>query len=731
MKLLGKVITDKTFKERHEIVSWLTLSYLLNISLLMLQIVGLMHYMYMCQQWCLYLVILDALCLFKWIVSSLPKMVGHKGSSCWVVYTRIFTIKSFVIFFWVLPEKPRSKGVLIRSVGGSSIEIMLLLFITPTIYAILAFNTGVHLYGGLNMISSERLIHSDMIIHVVFDFLDIIDIFHKFSIDYNSMINTFYFYKIFCGVFLATPIFLHGYSFPCMSGASMAKTNKNLKTNTANDIYFCRKFAAIVGIFFVDLPFLFIRIYSWQSRVHYSAFGPFMLKNLCFLLLQITRIRQTSTAIRSLETTGNSNKTTLSEATQDHTISDINDQTAETIVKKYVDETKSVNLTEILLKILFMVNVDIKSELTHYLDNNLSLSNWSNTLLSLPVFIFSATKFILTFILVKIVQKDCISYGIELLRFENLHSVFTSSSHRLFLTCFEVLIVSCILIFLIWSILGPMLEALLLSLSIFIRLSSFVYSLIVVCCYIDSFKLLEILASNSLGKPIYYIFIIFSFKPFVDLLINLYPLLCVFLGKKNIYYINPSTFKHNKLKLHENILFKKNIQDVSKYMANNDEICVVNLSLFVLLINCKEMCSAYSSYTLLVGPNLIKASRLHYGLFYYHKRRVITTLLIRVFCLLLTFTRGGSLELLTALFVIDMALMLFYTLYTCVQRIIAMEAMELQIIANDIINEQNKDELTKAMNFRNIIPVSEDNKIYRKFKRHYEMCLQNSLFSML
>nr|PVC51295.1 integral membrane protein [Theileria orientalis] len=702
MNLLGKVLTDKTFKERHEIVSWLTLSYLLNIGLLTLQIVGLMHYMYMCQQWCLYLIILDAVCLFKWIVSSLPKMVGHKGSSCWVVYTRIFTIKSFVIFFWVLPERPRSKGVLIKSVGGSSIEIMLLLFITPTLYAILAFNTGVHLYGGLNMISSERLIHSDMIIHVVFDFLDIIDIFHKFSIDYNSMINTFYFYKIFCGVFLATPIFLHGYSFPCMSGASKAKTNKNSKTSTANDIYFCRKFAAIVGIFFVDLPFLFIRIYSWQSRVHYSAFGPFMLKNLCFLLLQITRIRQTSTAIRSLETSGNLNKSTLSETPQDLTVSDINNQTAKIIVKKYVDEIKSVKLTEILLKMLFMVNVDIKSELTHYLDNNLSFSNWSNTLLSLPVFIFSASKFILTFILVKIVQKDYISYGIELLRFENLQSVFTSSSHKLFFTCFEVLMASCILIFLIWSIMGPMIEALLLSVSIFIRLSSFVYSLMVVCFYIDSFKLLEMLASNSLGKPIYYIFVIFSFKPFVDLLINLYPLLCVFLGKKNIYYINPSTFNHNKLKLHENILFKKN-----------------------------EMCSAYSSYTLLVGPNLIKASRLHYGLFYYHRRRLVTTIFVRLFCLLLTFTRGGSLKLISTLFLVDIALMVFYTLYTCVQRIIAMEAMEVQIIANDIINEQNKDEFTKIMNFSNVHRLSKDNKIYRKFKRHYEMCLPNSLFSLL
>ncbi|XP_955310.1 uncharacterized protein TA18605 [Theileria annulata] len=460
-----------------------------------MQSIGLMYYMYICQPKFIYMSILDAFCLFKWIISMLPKLVGHKGSNCWVLYSRIFTIKAFIVFFWVLPVKPHSKGVLLKSRGGRSLEIMLLLFITPTVYTILAFSTGIHLYGGVNMVSSERLIHCDLIIHVIFDYLDIIDIFHKFSIDYNSLINTFNFYKIFCSVFLVTPIFLHSYTFPHFSTTTTHNTdntidtvnNNSVSSNVNNsgrvmkrdEIYFCRKFAGIVGIFFVDLPFLFIRIYTWQSTVHYSAFAPFMLKNLCFLLLQISRIRHNLSGVDS------------SQSSNKHKITAQTDSTYTNKKKYNRNEIKLIKMNEMILKIILMINVDVKCEFVTVTGPRPTTN---------PQKGLSYTK-------------ENLVYGMELLDYTNLERIFISSDYRIFLFCFHLIVLTSLLFLFIWSILGPISDALFIAIFTFTRLTAFVFSLIVMCNYVDSLRLLEFISSKWPGESIHYIFILFSFKP--------------------------------------------------------------------------------------------------------------------------------------------------------------------------------------------------------------------------
>eukprot|EP00375_Theileria_parva_P000929 XP_763599.1 hypothetical protein [Theileria parva strain Muguga] len=563
-------MVGKRFSEKCEIITWLSLSYILNLILLNLQSIGLMYYMYICQPKFIYMLIVDAFCLFKWTISMLPKLVGHKGSNCWVLYSRIFTIKAFIIFFWVLPVKPHSKGVLLKSQGGRSLEIMLLLFITPTVYTILAFSTGIHLYGGVNMVSSERLIHSDLILHVIFDYLDIIDIFHKFSIDYNSLINTFNFYKIFCSVFLVTPIFLHSYTFPHFSTPNTVNTDNALDINVGNannsgrlmkrdEVYFCRKFAGIVGIFFVDLPFLFIRIYTWQSTVHYSAFAPFMLKNLCFILLQISRIRHTSSKVDLFQTSN-------------------------------------------------------KHKITPHIDS-------------------------------------------------------TNTSRKMY------------------SLLGQFVDALFVSILTFTKLTAFVFSLI-----------------------------------FMNLLINLYPFLCVFLGKRKVYYTNPSTFKHKKSKLHQNLLFK-NLQNVNKDLMSSDEICDVNLTSFVLLTNSKEMCCTCSSYTMMIGPNLIKSYRLHNSLFHIHKNKLINTLILRLFCLVLTIMRGGHFGLLLTIFSIEAVLSLVYWIYSCLIRNLSLESLEVQMLASNIFKQRSLNEFGNSI-------TEVNKKVYKKYKKHQTM-FKHTFYSFL
>ncbi|EAN31316.2 CECR6/TMEM121 family protein [Theileria parva strain Muguga] len=711
-------MVGKRFSEKCEIITWLSLSYILNLILLNLQSIGLMYYMYICQPKFIYMLIVDAFCLFKWTISMLPKLVGHKGSNCWVLYSRIFTIKAFIIFFWVLPVKPHSKGVLLKSQGGRSLEIMLLLFITPTVYTILAFSTGIHLYGGVNMVSSERLIHSDLILHVIFDYLDIIDIFHKFSIDYNSLINTFNFYKIFCSVFLVTPIFLHSYTFPHFSTPNTVNTDNALDINVGNannsgrlmkrdEVYFCRKFAGIVGIFFVDLPFLFIRIYTWQSTVHYSAFAPFMLKNLCFILLQISRIRHTSSKVDLFQT---SNK---------HKITPHIDSTN---TSRKINEIKLLKMNEILLKILLMINVDLKCELAHYLDSTLNLSNWINILLSLPHFIFSLSKFILIIILLKMLQKEYLIHGMELLDYTNLDRIFILADYRIFLFCFHLTILVSLLILFIWSVLGQFVDALFVSILTFTKLTAFVFSLIVMCNYVDSFSSLEFISSKWPGKSIHYIFIFFSFKPFMNLLINLYPFLCVFLGKRKVYYTNPSTFKHKKSKLHQNLLFK-NLQNVNKDLMSSDEICDVNLTSFVLLTNSKEMCCTCSSYTMMIGPNLIKSYRLHNSLFHIHKNKLINTLILRLFCLVLTIMRGGHFGLLLTIFSIEAVLSLVYWIYSCLIRNLSLESLEVQMLASNIFKQRSLNEFGNSI-------TEVNKKVYKKYKKHQTM-FKHTFYSFL
>uniref|UniRef100_A0A3B0NCV2 Uncharacterized protein n=1 Tax=Theileria annulata TaxID=5874 RepID=A0A3B0NCV2_THEAN len=156
-------------------------------------------------------------------------------------------------------------------------------------------------------------------------------------------------------------------------------------------------------------------------------------------------------------------------------------------------------------------------------------------------------------------------------------------------------------------------------------------------------------------------------------------------------------------------------------LMSSDEICDVNLSSFVLLTNSKEMCCSCSSYALMIGPNLIKSYRLHNALFHVHKNKLLNTLVLRMFCLLLTLMRGGHVGLILTVFAVEAVLTVVYWTYSCVMRNMAIKSLELQILSCDIMKQRTLDE------FGNTIPKVND-KVYQKYKKH-QTTFKNTIYS--
>ncbi|EKX73391.1 conserved hypothetical protein [Theileria equi strain WA] len=689
--------SGEALDQRLEVISWLTLSYFLNLFFLLFQSVGLIHYMYITQKWFAYISFLDLLCLIHWIASTMPKMVGYKGSTCWVLYSRILTLKSFLIYFWILPSQVIAEGVFIHSPGGATLEIMLLLLLTPTMYIILAFSAGTHLYG-MSAISTERLIHTDMIIHVVFDLLDIIDVFHKFSIDYTTVGNSYVFYRVFCGIFLAAPIFLHGYSFPSMSGSSRINTNPVLPfgVNTENDIYFCRKYAAIVGICFVDMPFLFIRVYAWQSSIHYTAFAPFMLKNFCFFFLQATRIRHSSIGIKSQELFQKHDQRkeeeqelrpppfrgSLPRISKDLFQGVQTSDRLNGLPENFLVD--NIKFRHLLQKIMFMFNVGFKADLPHMLDSHLVFSFWHSVLLTLPHVIHTVTKCSILVVMYHLVGDEMKDIS-QIFGFEGIWNIGESESYDTLRIVIILIITSGVMAFLTWILLGPFLDALYLAFFLVVRLSSFTLALVTLSRF-NKYAQVLVVMSRYVGNPIDYVFLILGISPFVSLLNHLYPFLCIALGKNVIYFINPSTYNKRSRRLHDTFMLINNTLALGASIEH-DETCKVSLASLILLTNARNMTATFSSYSLLVGPNLIKSQRLHFGLLNSHKRKLIVRLILSTFCVYLVNVHTElPYTFATTVFIFDVLFTAFYIFYTMIQREIALDAIELQLISLDIMN---------------------------------------------
>ncbi|KAK1932819.1 putative membrane protein [Babesia divergens] len=757
--------------ERNELIPWRTVSYVMCILLLGLQHVGMMHYMYQCQSWCLYLAILDAICLCNWIFYTVPKMIGIKGANCWIIYSRMMTVKILVVYYIVFPSVIAKRGIVLRYPCGASTEILLLLLLTPTLYALMSFRAGVHLYGGLNCISSERLMHTDLIIHVALDLLDVVDMCHIFTTITNTLQHKNYILKAFCGVVVGTGVFLHSYSFPRMSETSKFKNSSGFKGDSlqsASDIYYCRKYAAIVGIFFVDVPFGILRFVAWLLLAKHSIFGLFLLKNICFVMIQASRIRHCSIGIRTLNSSKELNNS-HDDDPMDEDAAPMGNAASRSDYKKpsvrfstMVDPLKDdiednplhrrtirlstmhmrkscatritipegfsiavVNFKRLLQKILMVITVGSKSEIAHLLDSKLHLSLWQNAMMAIPHIVVWVTEVTIVIMLYRLDEKPVVDYrglfdfvGLSKLSFNDL---------PLGLKATPIVILAASLINLIcWSLVGPLLGAIFVAIHVLVTLVSFSYVLLSLSEFIPALHILAFISQHIMGTPRDYLFFLFGIRPFLNLLSGLYPFLCLTLGKHYIFYINPSVVNmQNSDLLRDSVKFINNKFAIKADAMSHDESCAISLASLLALTNATIMCAPPSGHSILVGPNLIKATRLDMALVSSHKNMFMRTGMIRMYCILMVVGKNGHAYSCAIMFyMLHMLLIALYGLYSMSVRRINIEAVSTQAVCLDILKETKSQRVryNKLMayekNHVNTRPLTTNHYIFKKHQRN-------------
>ncbi|KAK2196059.1 CECR6-TMEM121 family [Babesia duncani] len=663
-------------------------------------------------------------------------------------------------------------GVILKYTCGAFTEIILLLLLTPTIYMIMAFRTGLHLYGGLNAISSERLIHTDMIIHVSLDFLDIIDISNTFSIISNALHDTHDLLQIFAGVVVATCVFLHAYSFPRMSEASKENMNSTLasykmqsSSNSKCDIYFCRKYAAIVGIFFVDVPFGIFRFTAWLLLARHEVFAPFLLKNICCIALQAQRIKHCSIGINSksnssdegglkeehsnqegsVEVVDKVNKDIATpqsrnsftrdvgsvKCTRDacnnlstnveRSIGPINAPASVDIPDLHV--TTPVECKRILQKIILMLGVGSKPEMAHLIDSSLSFSLRHNVLLMLPHVCYWIAEFVIVVALYKTDRGQIASHFVSLSGISSFH--WSSSPTLVKIALCTIGIASCINLF-CWSFLGPFWDALFVAIFVFVRLVSYSLVLLSISEFVPCAYILEIVATLIMGSSRDYLFLIWGLRPFLKLLNGLYPFLCVTLGKSTLFYINPSVFYTNKSDLFESVRMIGSFSNTNN--VGMDETCGFSLSALLILTNAGTQCASTTSHALLMSHNLIKSYRLNSILVSCHKRSIVICLVLRCYCIL-TVVGTGLVDYSFALIVygVHVLLLLTYLALTLLQRLLALESATCQSMCLDILKSttSERDEYKDLVDYeksRYARPeISTSGDIYAKYQKHQRL----------
>ncbi|CDR96469.1 membrane protein, putative [Babesia bigemina] len=738
-----------TAANRQQLLRWRTVSYILSLLILCFQQVGLMNYMYRSQSWALYLAVFDVICVCNWIFYTSPKMVGIRGANCWIIYSRVMTVKVIVFYYIVLPEFLPREGLLFGSACGAATEILILLLLTPTLYVLTSFRAGVHLYGDMSCISSERLIHTDLIIHVTFDLLDVIDMCHVYLTIPSVFEYRNYITDALCGVLIATGIFLHSYSFPRMSETSRAKGTIGFKGGalySASDVYYCRKYAAIVGIFFVDVPFAIFRSVLWMLLVNHTMFGPFLLKNICFIIIQAARIRHCTIGIRTLDYSKTlteykeeerrpilvtdivldddrpsgvgelhegregsrseqrksfvrfntkpekvdekdpKDQPATGQNTTDSATDDEGTFTGITIPEGF--SVKAVNFRALFKKIVMAISVGSKCEMAHLLDSTLQLSLWQNAIIAIPHIVLWAVEVTIVIAFYRLDLQSTAQY-VDLFHFRGLLSV---SFYRLPL-CLQFtpcLIVAASLVSLVcWIMVGPLIGALFVAFQVFVSLVSFSFVLLSLSEFIPALRILAFISEHTMGTPRDYLFFMFGVRPFLNLLSGLYPFLCLTLGKHYIYYINPSLVSTEGADLlGESVKLISGTFAVNKEGLVQDESFPISLASLLVLTNAVIMCAPPSSHSLLIGPNLIKAIRLDRALANSHKNAFMRTCMIRLYCILMVVGNNGrEYSCAIVFYIVHMLMIPLYGLLSKGVRRSNIEAVHQQAMCADILRE--------------------------------------------
>ncbi|KAH8741578.1 hypothetical protein FG386_002798 [Cryptosporidium ryanae] len=247
-------------------------------------------YLWMYQHSVLFLIFLvgDIPLMMNFLLRRHETNSAISGGLQWFWYSLILTLK-MVFLVWHKTFEASSHSTVVDklpyTVFPSSI-IPIVLFITPAIYILLSFRAAPQLYGSpIYVLSTESLLHSDLVTHVLLDLIDILVQMQHEQYPASLLLHSNWVY-MYAGIVLTLVLFFHGLSFPTSGGEP---TNSQRQ---GGDVYIVRKHAALVGIFLVDIPLLILRVYIWLHFPVFPGFNPWIMKNILFIPLQIVRLNQ-------------------------------------------------------------------------------------------------------------------------------------------------------------------------------------------------------------------------------------------------------------------------------------------------------------------------------------------------------------------------------------------------------------------------------------------------------
>ncbi|CDJ45255.1 hypothetical protein, conserved, partial [Eimeria tenella] len=326
----GELLGDG--QQVQQAISWNHFALLLTACLFALQQMGLYYFISRYSLSLLSLAAVDLVLLLLLLQSSSSEYAATEGGTCWVVYAWSLSIKYLLFFFAVYSGGGPQGGLLFGGPAGGVLEVGLLFSLSAWVYALLAFRAAAALFGGISHYSLDSMLHTDAATHVVFDILDGVAAFHTFALLPAAVKQQNGWLHVLAGILVPVALFLHGYSFPAVGGGGGGPPGapaggplrragapagaagagpqqqppggpwgpaQGAPNSFSGDVQTMRKHAAIVGMFFVDLPLLGLRLFMWAYYPTYEGFSPFMFKNICFIPIQLTRLRQCAGAERS------------------------------------------------------------------------------------------------------------------------------------------------------------------------------------------------------------------------------------------------------------------------------------------------------------------------------------------------------------------------------------------------------------------------------------------------
>ncbi|PHJ20819.1 integral membrane protein, partial [Cystoisospora suis] len=96
---------------------------------------------------------------------------------------------------------------------GSVVEVFLLFVLSCVVYSLLGFRALDQLVGGVSQISTEAMLLTDCIMHVVLDFIDLTAASFTYSLCPRAINTQMSWLRLLVGILVSLAIFLHAYSF--------------------------------------------------------------------------------------------------------------------------------------------------------------------------------------------------------------------------------------------------------------------------------------------------------------------------------------------------------------------------------------------------------------------------------------------------------------------------------------------------------------------------------------